>query len=100
MNFTKFTLGVGLDSFWIRVPRRLELKNHRASSFHLSCPRICLGGKLVHNLGAASSNCSIAFFLFVNFFDKNTAKNKATDSERETIIEMHNLFPCFPTPKA
>jgi hypothetical protein len=40
-----------------------------------------------------------AYFILSKKIYKNTSKGKATDSERETIIEMHNLFLCFPTPK-
>jgi hypothetical protein len=41
-----------------------------------------------------------AYFIFIQKIYKNTSKGKATDSERETIIEMHNLFLCFPTHQA
>jgi hypothetical protein len=47
--------------------------------------------------GLARALCVLIFFLSKTIY-KNTAKNKATDSERETIIEMRNLFLCFPTP--
>jgi hypothetical protein len=53
---------------------------------------------LASHEGLARALCVLIFFLSKTIY-KNTAKNNATDSEREAIIEMHNLFLHFPTPK-